>query len=567
MLTAQFELLAQTPTQATIVNENPDDAAILTALNGGGLTLSNGELVRGTRNTQIAIFDGGTQAGFGMNQGVLFSTGYAAGNLAARNPYPMTSYPNSQPLYSDPDLIGISPYAMYDVVVYTFTVKLDNFTTALRIAFQFGSEEYPDFVGTPFNDAFGFFVTGPNINGSFNMAKIPTNQKPISINTINGGNVGIFGESTYPGLDLTQSGMYVNNGHPTEIDPNTGKNVDNSTRNDGPKPVFVEYNGLTKLITYDLINLVPGGTYTFKIAIADANDRFYDSGVIIQKVQGTTGADVAIKKEINNMTPNVADEVEFTLTANNLGPYLGNNVEVADLIPTGYTFVSATPSKGTYNPVTGKWTIGTLQAIHETATLKIKAKVNAAGIYTNTATITSSDPDPDPTNNTSTVTPVPVAKASFRLYKTGVFNDLNSNGFASNNETITYTFKLKNTGNVIISGIQLSDPLLGGAISGPISGDLNGDSKLDINEEWVFTKTYNITSANIKRKGVYNLATVTGKDANNAVITTTSTDPNPLPVTTPGHPGIDPGCPDCTIVILKGLNLVITNPMLPSKAH
>ncbi|ETZ22415.1 DUF11 domain-containing protein [Pedobacter sp. V48] len=115
------------------------------------------------------------------------------------------------------------------------------------------------------------------------------------------------------------------------------------------------------------------------------------------------------------------------------------------------------------------------EAVQETATLKIKARVNEACSYTNTATITSSDPDPN--NNTSTVTP---AVASFRLYKTGVFNDLNSNGFASTNETITYTFKLKNTGNVIISGIQLSDPLLGGAISGPISGDLNGDSKNEV---------------------------------------------------------------------------------------
>jgi len=563
----QFELSAQTPTQATIVNANPGDAAILTALNGGGLTLTNGVLVNGTRNTQIAIFDGGTNAGFGMNKGVLFSTGNAAQDLASRNLDPMKGYANTQPAYSDPDLLGITPYANNDVVVYTFTVKLDNYTTALRIAFQFGSEEYPDWVGTEYNDAFGFFVTGPNINGTFNMAKIPTNQKPISVNTINGGNVGINGESTYSGLDLTQSGMYINNGHATNIDPNTGKNVNNAFLNNGPKPVFIEYNGLTKLITYDLVNLVAGGTYTFKIAIADASDQIYDSGVIIQKVQGTTGADVAIKKEVNNMNPNVGDEVEFTLTANNLGPYDGHNVEVTDLIPTGYTFVSATPSKGTYDPVTGKWTIGTLQAVYETATLKIKAKVNAAGTYTNTATILSTDPDPDATNNTTSVTPVPVAKASFRLYKTGVFNDLNSNGFASTNETITYTFKLKNTGNVIISGIQLSDPLFGGAISGPISGDLNGDSKLDINEEWVFTKTYNITSANIKRKGVYNLATVTGKDVNNAVITTTSTDPNPLPITTAGHPGIDPSCPDCTIVILKGLNLIITNPMLPSKAH
>src|SRR5690554_2749563 len=52
---------------ATITNSNPSDAAILNALNGGGMTifLDTGDgdgLVTGVRNEQVAIFSGGDRS-------------------------------------------------------------------------------------------------------------------------------------------------------------------------------------------------------------------------------------------------------------------------------------------------------------------------------------------------------------------------------------------------------------------------------------------------------------------------------------------------------------------------
>lgn len=405
VLMGQSGLYAQVtnPIQATIVNANPNDTQILSALNGGGLTLTLGTgngLKSGVRDKQIAIFSNGTAAGLLMSEGVLFSTGNASEDLKSRNAN-RTKGVDLKTTYNDADLMSIFSEAKNDAVVYTFNVKLADYTSALRIAFQFGSEEYPNYVGSQFNDAFGFFVTGPNITGSFNMARIPANQKPISINTINYGRAGVSGSTSYSGLDLTQGGQYINNGHNTNL--SGGKIVEN--QNNGPKPVFIEYNGLTKLITYDLVNLQPGGTYTFKIAIADASDHIYDSGVIIQKVQGTTGADLKIEKTVNNMTPAIGEEVEFTLTGSNLGPYNATNSKVNDLLPNGYEYVSHQASKGTYVPSTGVWSIGSLQAIQETVTLKIRAKIKATGTHTNVATISADDLDPDYGNNTSSVTP------------------------------------------------------------------------------------------------------------------------------------------------------------------
>lgn len=418
-----FSTIAQVPIapqKATFVKKSPSATEVLNALNGGGLTLSNPKLGAGDKR-QMLIFKDGLKAGLGMDGGVLFATGDAEGHLSNQNSKDRYDSTYGKGEYEDKDLMGIYAGAKVDVVVYEFDVTMDSHTTALRVAFQFGSEEYPTYVGTRFNDAFGFFVTGPNITGTVNMAKLPTNGNAISINTVNGGRYGTATNgSAVSGTDLKQTSQYINNGHDNIPEWN---GLQGNANNNGPKPVFIEYNGLTKLITYDLVNLKAGGKYTFKIAIADSGDSAYDSGVIIQKIQGTTGADVKVQKEINKTEVKIGEEVEFTLTATNLGPYDGKGVKVTDKLPSGYTFINATPSTGKFDEKTGVWTIGNLQAVHQTATLKVKALVNAFGDYTNKATITSTDPDPDPDNNTSEVTPK--VNRGFQC-----FNDIVGNGFS-----------------------------------------------------------------------------------------------------------------------------------------
>lgn len=412
------------PVQVKLDKVSPTIDEVLTALNGGGLTLSNAKIVFGD-NEQMAIFSGGLNAGLGMDKGVLFATGQAEWHLTRRNTTDRFDSYTKYDSYDDKDLIGIYELANRDVIIYSFDVTLAPHTSALRVAFQFGSDEYPTYVGTRFNDAFGFFVSGPGIVGTENIAKLPTNGNVISVNSVNGG---AYGADTYgkslAKTDLKQTSQYINNGHDTKLNPN---GLQGNWDNNGPKPVFIEYNGLTKLITYDLIGLQGGQTYKFKIAIADSQDAAYDSGVIIQKIQGTTGADVKIEKTINKAEVKPGEVVEFTLKASNLGPYDGTGVTVTDKLPSGYSFVSATPSKGSYSTGTGVWTIGNLKAIHQTETLRIIAIVNSFGDYTNVATITSDSPetDPDKENNTSEVTP----KVDNGLSGFTCFSDVVGKGF------------------------------------------------------------------------------------------------------------------------------------------
>lgn len=124
-----------------------------------------------------------------------------------------------------------------------------------------------------------------------------------------------------------------------------------------------------------------------------ANDFFVISASLEQ-------SDLSVSKVVNNNPIKINDTISFTVTAKNNGPSNNTNVYVTDLLPSGYTFTSASATAGTYNSSTGIWSIGNLNN-GSTATLTINAKVNANGSYTNSATITGNNTDPISSNNIS----------------------------------------------------------------------------------------------------------------------------------------------------------------------
>lgn len=154
------------------------------------------------------------------------------------------------------------------------------------------------------------------------------------------------------------------------------------------------------------------------------------------------------------------------------------------------------------------------------------------------------------------------SKPAIRLTKVGEFNITSTNqGFASIGETITYTFKIKNTGNITLRNVVLIDEMIGTSLSPQYtSGDTNNNGLLEVDEEWVYTLIYPVTQEDIDRKVVYNIASASAKDFKFKPATAISYDPNPLSLDTPDHPGLLPSCQKCTIVLLKENSLMITNP-------
>jgi uncharacterized repeat protein (TIGR01451 family) len=121
---------------------------------------------------------------------------------------------------------------------------------------------------------------------------------------------------------------------------------------------------------------------------------------------------LALTKTVSDATPNVGDTVTFTVTLTNNGPDTAAGVTVTDLLPVGLTFVSALPSQGTYDSVTGLWDVGSVTP-GAPQTLLIVATVVSPSAQTNTATISDSDQfDPDTGDNTASADVTPGGAAS-----------------------------------------------------------------------------------------------------------------------------------------------------------
>jgi gliding motility-associated-like protein/uncharacterized repeat protein (TIGR01451 family) len=78
--------------------------------------------------------------------------------------------------------------------------------------------------------------------------------------------------------------------------------------------------------------------------------------------------------------------------------------------------------------------------------------------------------------------------------------------------TVTYQVRLRNTGNVTINTVSLteSNTTTPNVLT---SGDANADNKLDVNEEWVFESTYLVTLADVTAGSVASVTTATGVPA------------------------------------------------------
>ena len=166
---------------------------------------------------------------------------------------------------------------------------------------------------------------------------------------------------------------------------------------------------------------------------------------------------------VSNATPNVGDNVTFTITASNAGPDAATNVTVADTLPAGTTYVSDTPSLGTFSIGTGIWTVGTI-ANGGSATLQLVASVDTIGSKTNTSQITAADQaDPDSTPNNSA--PAEDDQASVSLTPQVVDLSLTktvSNATPNVGDNVTFTLTLANAGPNSATNVTVTDQLPAG---------------------------------------------------------------------------------------------------------
>ena len=229
--------------------------------------------------------------------------------LSSGNSYNIAGYNNSHNQSStfgdvmkpeaDQDLAGIIKGKLYDICSIEFDfVPLDN---SIQFNYQFGSDEYPEYVDSPYNDVFAFIISDDST--SENIALIPGTQVPVSINTVNFKtnsehfiDTNLYKQvtikrqeplksafkGTLTGRVLRGIGSIFTVSRPAagdqvviqpdaelmkKLDPNLYRNL--------------RYDGITnKLIAQAYVT--PYKKYRLKIILADVADNIYDSGVFIE---------------------------------------------------------------------------------------------------------------------------------------------------------------------------------------------------------------------------------------------------------------------------------------------
>jgi len=191
----------------------------------------------------------------------------------------------------DTDLAGITISPIFDECIVEFDFVPDG--DSIKFNYVFASEEYDEYVCGTVNDAFGFFLTGPNpLGGSYtaqNVALIPDpttwpvlnyTTTPVSINTVSLGVAGTFGTAgTCAAVDPLWSTYNV-------------FYTQNTTGN-------YEYDGRTIALPV-AVPVTCGQTYHIKLAIGDGGDSAFDSGVFLEKGSFSSLNAVNVSAEVAN---------------------------------------------------------------------------------------------------------------------------------------------------------------------------------------------------------------------------------------------------------------------------
>ena len=226
----------------------------------------------------------GGPGNIGLSNGIILTSGNVA---IAPGPNDASGAGANANQEGDPDLTAIAGVSTFDACVLEFDfVPYYNY---VWFRFVFCSEEYHEYVNQ-FNDAFGFFMSGPGISGPYsnnsaNIALIPMTGIPVSINNVNCGN-------PYNCATSCMNCQYFQN------------NTQQFSQYDAFTTVLVAQSGVEAMKTYHI-----------KLAIGDGLDHAYDSGVLLEASSFCSGPQTSIgkidkpKEENYQVYPNPAGDV------------------------------------------------------------------------------------------------------------------------------------------------------------------------------------------------------------------------------------------------------------------
>jgi gliding motility-associated-like protein len=250
MVFSQSVVVSNTQTPTQLIN----NVLLGMGVTASNITINGNPVTANAAQGNVASFTN-TNPAFPISSGLLLTTG---NSIAAQGPNNSTNLSNNLPatasVATDPHLNILAAGTVTNGVVLEFDFIPTGDT--LNFRYIFGSEEYPEFSPSTFNDAFGLFLWGPGITGPYalagyangaNIATIPGGI-PVTIN-----NVG----------DASNTQYYVFN--------DNGSTYGNA----------IQYDGTTVLLTA-AASVQCNQTYHIKLAISNVSDQAYDSGVFLE---------------------------------------------------------------------------------------------------------------------------------------------------------------------------------------------------------------------------------------------------------------------------------------------
>lgn len=226
-------------------------------------------------------------------------------------------------------------------------------------------------------------------------------------------------------------------------------------------------------VTVNLGTLAVGATATITLNVSlptTANTALTNSASVSSAIADSNNANNTdtemttvipltdlVVTNIETTDPVIAgNTLTYNLTVTNQGPSPATNVVLTDVLPTGTTFVSATPSQGTAAEASGTLTanLGTI-AVGETVTVQLVVRVNGAtrGSIRHTASVTSPESELTPANNSAAESTNVTASVDLVLTRGTNTTELFSG------DTVTYTLTVTNTGPSTATGVVITDTL------------------------------------------------------------------------------------------------------------
>ena len=211
---------------------------------------------------------------------------------------------------------------------------------------------------------------------------------------------------------------------------------------------------------------------------------------------------ISLDKQFGGMSGQAAGStISYSFVVSNTGNVTLTGIWLLDANVPSFSCPTTTLAVGAATTCTGSHTL-------------TQAEIDA-GHLLNSATVTGYGPNGAATTATDSVDTTVTPGPGITLSKTAGTPSGNAVG-----ATIAYSFLVKNTGNVTLTSVGVTDPKVG-TVSCPVSSLAPGATT-------TCTKTYTLTQADVDAGSVVNTATASGKTPTNATVQATSSVTTPI---------------------------------------